>query len=177
MVAGTDDRATRDYSEGKIGLDYDYRYTSHMSLRAGYRYQRSAPNDLGQRQIENRLMFDIHPNWTLSDGFTLFDRNRLEIRDINGNTSLRYRNRLQVEKPFEITLEPHRPHPWIGYASVEGFYYSQNSAFSRWRFNIGTKTNLNKQWGFDVYLCRQTDTSKDVTAHVNAIGTTVTLAL
>src|SRR5215831_18672906 len=78
----TGDRETRDYGDGALGLELDYRTTPRLGLRTGYHYLHSDPSGLGAGQTENRLLFDVHPNWKLGEGFYLFDRNRVEIRDI-----------------------------------------------------------------------------------------------
>src|SRR5262249_50184104 len=61
MTTFTEDRATRDFSEGELGLEVAYRYTPRMDFRLGFHYLNSAPSGLGERQIERRWMADVHP--------------------------------------------------------------------------------------------------------------------
>lgn len=57
------------------------------------------PTEL-RHSSEHRYFLDVTARLPLSHGFTLLDRNRGELRDLDGLFSRRYRNRLQLERAF-----------------------------------------------------------------------------
>jgi hypothetical protein len=53
---------------------------------------------------ENRLQFDAAPKFPLPKDMLMDDRNRLELRIIDGDVTWRYRNRLTFQRSFRSDL-------------------------------------------------------------------------
>jgi hypothetical protein len=68
-----------------------------LLLRLGYRYLPSTDGPSEQRGV-----IEATGRYPLTSGFVLSDRNRADLRFINGEFSWRYRNRLTVEKTVSI---------------------------------------------------------------------------
>jgi hypothetical protein len=102
----------------------------------------------------------------------LIDRNRLDLRWVNGNFSWRYRNRLTLERHFKIgekrALTP--------YASGELFYDSRFDAWNRSRLRAGLQTTLSRTIMVDGYYVRQDD-SRSSPRLINAVGVVLNLFL
>jgi hypothetical protein len=100
------------YSEEQIGIHLDYSFANHkqllfrrlvdkakarvITLRGGYRYGFSIKGSDPFR--ENRGILELTLRWHFRRGFLVIDRNRGDLRWINGVPSQRYRNRLTVER-------------------------------------------------------------------------------
>ncbi len=127
-----------EYQEEATGISWDQRFHENWSWRAGIRYinKQVTPPDAG----ETRAVLDLKWIYPLDDGWLLSDRNRLDIRWFDGDydTSYRYRNRIQLEKPFEV-LE----HTLTGFASYELYHDSRYSTtIQRQRFIGGVSVPL-----------------------------------
>ena len=91
--------------EAQIGAHVDYIPNEHVILRAGYRYGRAVgDNDDGFR--EHRLLADQILRKLLPGDLLLTDRNREEFRFITGDFSFRYRNRVMIEREFQLSDYP-----------------------------------------------------------------------
>jgi len=79
--------------------------------------------------------------YPLEGDWLLTDRNRIDIRWFDGDddSSFRYRNRVQLEKPFEIFED----YSLTGFASYELYYDSRyNTTVQRQRFIGGVSIPL-----------------------------------
>jgi hypothetical protein len=85
-----------------------------LMLRLGYRYMPSTDGT-----VENRGIAEATGRYPLIKGVLLSDRNRAEFRDISGQFSWRYRNRLSSERTFAI-----RRYHFTPYLRAEVFYDS-----------------------------------------------------
>src|SRR4030095_15624514 len=106
----------------------------------------------------------------------LSDRNREDLRWVNGEFSARYRNRVTLEREFKILNRQITP-----YGSAEVFYDSRFKTGNRDRFAVGAQIAFKrgaplislihpkKQFVLDVYLMRQNDGHSEP-HHVNALG-------
>ena len=104
------------------------------------------------------------------------DRNREDFRFVDGEFSLRYRNRVTVEREFHVLRE----RTVTPYVSGELFYDTRYGIWNRNRYAVGVQTSLRpggvlkmllpkRQIILDVYFMRQTDSRSDL-PHVNALG-------
>jgi len=161
--------------ESQIGAHIDYIPNEHVILRAGYRFGTS----LGETDDpfkEHRLLTEQTLRKLLPRELLLSDRNREDFRFVNGDFSFRYRNRVTVEREFNLfrqrTITP--------YVSGEIFYDTRYRIWNRNRLTAGVQTSLRRgplrklllpkrQVILDLYYTRQND-SRSNTQHVNAIG-------
>lgn len=112
------------YEETVLGVSWDQRFHENWSWRAGARYiwKQVDPAD----KNETRIVLDLKWFQKLGNGWLLTDRNRLDLRKFEGDSSssFRYRNRLQLEKGFSLLS-------WqlTGFASYEIYY---DSRYDKW---------------------------------------------
>jgi uncharacterized protein DUF2490 len=88
----------------------------------GYRYLHSFSGD----PDEHRGVLEATARYPLAAGVLVSNRNRIDLRSIDGEESWRYRNRLSVEKEFSIG--PVRMNPYV---RLELYYDSRFDKFSR----------------------------------------------
>lgn len=127
-----------EYQEEATGISWDQRFHENWSWRAGIRYigKQVDPPDAG----ETRAVLDLKWFYPLGDNWLLTDRNRIDLRWFDGDNdmSYRYRNRIQLEKPFDV-LE----HTLTGFASFELYHDSRYSTtVQRQRFIGGVSIPL-----------------------------------
>lgn len=167
-----------DFAEGMVGAHLDVflaplgrpwlRHTPdvqkrrYLTFRAGYRYAW----DLDDREEyeEHRILFEATARFPPIGRFLAINRNRLDLRDVNGEWSWRYRNRTRLER--EIALGTRAVTPYL---MAEFFYDSRYDAWNRQRYFAGIEWPLGGGGILDTYYCRQNDSHSSV-AHVNAFG-------
>jgi Protein of unknown function (DUF2490) len=145
--------------EGLIGARVDYRFNRYVSVRAGYGYLWSiSPTD---PYSEHRPVGEVSLHAFPGASVHLVDRNRVDLRFINGDYSYRYRNRLRLERTFAVdrwargrTLTP--------YAMEELGYDSRYDTFNRSRFSLGVETQFTQIVMVDLYVVRQDDSRASV---------------
>jgi hypothetical protein len=113
---------------------------------------------------EHRGVLEAHVRWPFPGNVLVSDRNRVDLRWVDGVYSWRYRNRLLVER--ETSIGGYRLTP---YTSGEVFYDSRYEAWSRNRFALGVQAPFHPRLMLDIYYMRQNDT-RSQPAHVNALG-------
>ena len=170
------ERETKNATEGKVGVHLDYLWKDALSFRVGYRYIFSLDNSDPFK--EHRIVIEQTYHRSLGHQFTLHDRNREELRWVDGDFSARYRNRLMVEYETKIFR-----HPLIPYASAEAYYDSRFNTFNRTRYQAGLQIPLRQrdlwllfprhQRVVEIYYSRQLDTRSEP-RHLNAFGITFT---
>jgi hypothetical protein len=87
--------------------DIDASKREYLSFRFGYRYSRTLP-DRGDPSQEHRPVIELTPRYSLPARLLLIDRNRLDLRWVDGNFSWRCRNRLTLERHFKMGGETER---------------------------------------------------------------------
>lgn len=135
----------------QAGIGVGYALNRYLSIFGSYRYIVSDPVP-GRHQTEHRYFFDLTGRVPLGQHFMLSDRNRVEVRDMAGNVSHRYRNRVQVE--CDLRLGERRVAP---YAAYEIFYDDRFDLWSRRQYFAGTRLPLGKHLTLDTYFMRQLD--------------------
>jgi hypothetical protein len=166
--------------EAQVGAHVDYIPNEHLILRAGYRYGRAiGENDDGFR--EHRILADQILRKLLPGDLLLTDRNREEFRFIRGDFSFRYRNRVTIEREFQLSGLPLlRTRSITPYVSGEIFYDTRFGVWNRNRYAVGVVQSLRRgpilkqllpkrAINLDLYLMRQND-SRSSPSHVNALG-------
>lgn len=116
-------------------------------------YRRITANPLSNRAVgEHRFPIDFTAEVPLKAGWRLLDRNRTELRIVEGDFSVRYRNRLQVERTLLLGK-----HPLTPYFAGEIFYNSRTRAWNRSRLNLGARLPISNHLGLDLYYMYQYD--------------------
>ncbi len=165
--------------EGQIGANIDYIPNKHLVLRTGYRFGTSL-GDTDSPYKENRLITEQTLRKLLPGNLLLSDRNREDFRFIDGDFSFRYRNRVTIEREFQLKKRTITP-----YVAGEIYYDTRYSAWNRNRLTAGVQTSLRRgpilklllpkrQIILDLYYTRQND-SRSSTQHVNALGASLAL--
>jgi hypothetical protein len=165
---------TRENTEGWVGAHLDYQFRKKISLRTGYRYGFSLGGSDPFK--EHRIIFEQTVRQPLPLEILLSDRNREDVRWLNGEFSSRYRNRVTLEREFKVLNRGVTP-----YGSIEAFYDSRFDSWNRNRVAAGVQLTLKggaplislihprKQFVLDVYVTRQND-SRSQPGRVKALG-------
>jgi hypothetical protein len=138
----------------------------YLTFRAGYHYIAST-----DKPDEKRGILELTPRYYLPRDILLSDRNRADLRVINGVFSWRYRNRVTLERNFKVkalTLTP--------YARGEVYYDSRYGIWNKNAYSFGVILPVGKHIELEPYFEREND-SRSSTPHVNAIGFTFSLYL
>jgi len=147
------------------GVYLDYRIPQDpISYRIGYVYSVSNPETPQSRTTENRIVMDFNYRWKIGGAGLLTDRTRLDLRDKEGSTSQRLRNRVQYEyesKLGELGFVP--------YSSFELYYDTRYDAIARYKFELGATFIFSPEVELTPYYGRQTDTHPQ-RQYVNALG-------
>ena len=139
----------------------------YLTFRAGYRYAWDL-SDRSEYQ-EHRGLLELTLRYNPVARFVFVNRSRLDLRDINGEGSWRYRNRSRLERDLPLGSRVATP-----YAMVEFFYDSRYEDWSRQRYFVGIEWPIGRRAVLDSYYCRQDDSRSSV-AHVNAVGLALNL--
>jgi len=174
LATTTKAQETRENTEGQIGAHLDYHLYKKVSLRTGYRYGFSLGGSDPFK--EHRILFEQTLRQPLPLEVLLSDRNREDLRWVNGEFSARYRNRVTLEREFKLLNRAFTP-----YGSAEGFYDSRFNTWNRNRLAVGVQIAFKRgtpliklihpkeQFVLDLYLTRQND-SRSQPGRVKALG-------
>jgi hypothetical protein len=135
-------------------------------------YRRSASYFEGSElsaRTEQRIVLDFNYRWQIGASGQLSDRTRLDLRDREGTTSQRLRNRVQYE--FESTLGELG---FVPYSNLEIYYDTRYDGIARYKFELGATFVFSPQVELKPYYGRQIDT-KPVHTYINALGLTLVL--
>lgn len=167
------------YSDGQLGASLDFyfwrlfrsRAERHLDasrsrillIRAGYFLDRTPANS-EDPYVAHVPSIELHPRIELPGKVLVTDRNRFDLRIVDGIYKPRYRNRLKFERTFklgkrELTL----------YADVEFFHSWQYDRFFRTRFEAGAEWTLTRHFILEGYYARQRDTYP-ADSYINALG-------
>ncbi len=174
LATTTKARETRNNTEGQVGAHIDYHVNKKVSLRSGYRYGFALGG--GDPFKEHRMVFEQTFRQPLPLDVLFSDRNREDLRWVNGEFSARYRNRVMLEREFKVLNRSVTP-----YGSAEVYYDSRFETWNRNRLAVGVQLSLKrgiplislihpkKQLVLDVYFMRQND-SRSQPSRVKAVG-------
>ncbi|MBX3278953.1 MAG: DUF2490 domain-containing protein [Acidobacteria bacterium] len=140
-----------EFADEHAGVGVNITFGKHFMFQPVYR--RITANPLSSRAVgEHRFPIDFTAEVPLKAGWRLLDRNRTELRIVEGDFSVRYRNRLQVERTLLLGK-----HPLTPYFAGEIFYNSRTRAWNRSRLNLGARLPISKHLGVDLYYMYQYD--------------------
>jgi Protein of unknown function (DUF2490) len=151
-----------DLNDEETGVGLNFKLNKYFSLTPSYRHVRQQPPGL-QHTREHRFFLDFTARLPLKDKWVLSDRNRGELRRVNGLDSHRYRNRLQLERSISIGERRITP-----YLADEVFYDDRHHIWNRNRFYAGLRIPFNEHFGIEAYYLEQHDVRDRpfVTRHV-----------
>ena len=134
-----------------------------LMFRIGYAYSQT-PQGASKPSTDNIPTIEALARQPLPWGILLSDRNRGDLRIVNGVFTPRYRNRLRLERTVKTGRYLLTP-----YADVEAFYDWRWDIFNRFRFEGGMEWSVAHFLIVDGYYTRQRD-SKSAPENVNAVG-------
>ena len=136
--------------------DADWVRDRYLWARVGYAVLTS-PDKRGTGPEERRGILEITGRVPLPNDFWLVNRGRVDLRDIQGESSQRYRLRLGMEREFTASGVAIVP-----YAQAEVFYDTRYDVWNRQLYQIGAEVALAKQWRVEPYYARQHDSRSSV---------------
>jgi len=143
--------------------DMDPAKSKLLTFRIGYRY---LPYIEGSGANENRPIAELTGRFKMPLSILLSDRNRLDFRFVSGQPfSWRYRNRLTLERNFEI-----RNYTFTPYVRGEFFYDITEGKIDKNAFTIGSTFPLSKRTEVEVYYEDQRDSSSQPNTHTRGAG-------
>ncbi len=165
-------RDLREFVDERAGVSVAFKMNKYFTFTPGYTYIAMQQPVTRRKSYENRLNFAATVRFPPMEKFTISDRNLVERRVRNSTAnSTRYRNRLQIERPFTIG--------GVGlrfFISDEVFYDGAAKAWTRNRFSVGGSRAFNKRLTGDVYYLRQND-GRSRPGDIHVIGTTLRVRL
>ena len=144
------------------GLPMDESKTRLLMVRVGYHYIFPYGDDGSD---EHRGAVEATSRCPLIHGFLVSDRNRVDLRTINGIFSWRYRNRLTVEREFTVSR-----FRFGLYARGEIYYDSGFDKISRTALIAGSSFPITKHFEVEGYFEHQNDSGGSSNRTVNAVG-------
>lgn len=134
-----------------------------LACGAGFRYISSLAD--GPPFLEHRWSVECTPRYPLPGKLIVSDRSRGEMRFISRQAfSARYRNKLQLERDFNIGHFVYTP-----YLYDEVFYDTRFDVWNRNRYSAGVQVPAGAHLVVDTYYIRQNQ-SRSTPPHVNAFG-------
>jgi hypothetical protein len=153
----------------KLRQDQDVFNKRFLSFRAGYRCITTLPGGAAP-SLEHRWTAAVTLRSPLPGSLVVVERNSIDFRFVNNNPfSIRYRNKLQIERDFRIRRIVLTP-----YISGELDYDTRYSAWYRNRYSIGAQVPLGRRIVCETYFMRQNQ-SHSSPPHLNKLGLTFNL--
>jgi len=165
-------------SEGEVGahLDFtlkpifrpelhgaDWERNRYLWVRVGL-VQLSTPDKRSSGPTESRGILELTGRIPLPQEVWLVQRARVDLRDVGGEFSKRYRYRLGVEREVMIGGVVTVP-----YAQAEVFYDTRFDTWNRQLYQAGVEVELSRRWRIEPYLARQND-SRSASGNVDRAG-------
>ncbi len=174
------------YSDGQTALYFDYwavpllKWRTHITsadasrsklllLRNGYQYTR--PKNKSGAATEHWITSETHLRFYLPSTALLSDRNRFDLRWVNGGFKWRYRNRLKIERTFRAGRFELTP-----YAHAEPFYSVDQGDWTRVRWTAGSEWSITKRVVLEGFYTRQNEW-RSTPRFINAAGLVLSLYL
>lgn len=124
----------------RLGVeDASWERNRYLWGRIGYLHGTSLGDD--ESTVEHRGVLELTGRAPLGAGAWGVGRGRLERRDVDGELSTRYRQRLAIERETPIAGIVTVP-----YVNAEAFWDSRFDAWSRWLYHAGVEVELSRRW-------------------------------
>lgn len=134
--------------------------------RLGYEYGTSASSGADSFR-SNTGIVELSARYPMEGTLWVTSRMRVDFRDINGESSQRYRLRAGAEWDT-LAFE----HPIAPYASVEVLYDTRYDKWSRVTLKAGLETPIGGDWRVEPYLALQLNRPDDDLSRVLGLGLT-----
>jgi len=156
-----------DYGQEKIGAVLSYRMKRvgkhlrgdvdkeneyNLILGAGYELIETHQN--GNLKSEHRLLLQATPKYVFGLGFLAQDRNRIEFRWNGGTYDFRVRNRLTIDRPFNVGKVRLMP-----YAAGELFWDRNHHSWNENQYAFGVQWPYKKTFMLNTYFLHQNCTT------------------
>jgi hypothetical protein len=138
----------------------------YLSVNGGYLYIPPAPD--GTAAVENRGIFQLVARVPLPKSLLITDRSESDLRWLSGSFYYRYRNRLTLQRTFNI--HSHEITPLV-FGELQ--YYTKYNSWYRNDYGAGVRFTVSKLAEILPYYERE-NTGYGKPAHVNAVGVAVT---
>ena len=141
----------------------DWERERYLWVRVGYLLSGSL-DEPDTAHVEHRLVFEATGRLALPFDLWLVNRARVDLREIGGEVSARFRPRFRLEREVAVggvTLVP--------YAEAEFFYDTRFGVWNRQRYQVGAEIEITRSWRIESYYARQEDQRSSL-AHVNRVG-------
>jgi Protein of unknown function (DUF2490) len=116
----------------------------YLVVDAGYQYLRTA--HAGEQSHENRITFDMTPSLRPASNLFFRDRNRVELRWIDGNYSTTYRNLVAAEVDLRVHDIRFTP-----FGTVEFFYDSTKHSWDQEWYTGGLQLPYKRVFMLEIY--------------------------
>jgi len=141
-------------------FELDQSKSRPVMLRLSYRYLPAV-----EGPTEHRVGVEATGRYPLIRGVLLSDRNRADLRYIDGILSWRYRNRITAERTFSV-----RSFHFAPYLRAEAFYDNRFDKWSRTALTAGSTFPIGKHFELEWYYEHQNDTAKSPNRQVDGLG-------
>jgi hypothetical protein len=144
-------------------LEANWARDRYLWTRVGY-VVLGSPGGGASGPTERRGIVELTGRAELPNAVWLVGRTRVDLRDIDGQSSQRYRLRIGIEREFivdGVVLVP--------YAQAEAFYDTRYDSWNRQLYQAGVEVELSKTWRIEPYLARQND-SRSASGNVDRFG-------
>jgi len=140
----------------------DWERERFLWMRFGYVVL--GPAGAGAGITERRGIAELTARMLLPQQVWLVNRARVDLRDIDGEFSQRYRLRMGIEREFTVDGVVMVP-----YAQAETLYDTRYASWNRQLYQAGVEVELSKAWRVETYLARQND-SHSASGNVDMLG-------
>ena len=161
MAAVSRDMGSHTSYQAEEGLTLEHRFADFLLGRIGYRHGGATD---GEPFNENRLLTEQTLRLHLPSLVIVDFRNRQDFRWLDSGFSIRFRERIQVQR--DVTVDSYTFTP---YASAEVFFDTRYGQFSRYRLPAGVTLPIVRHFSLEPYLVRQVDYVGN-SAIINAVG-------
>jgi hypothetical protein len=137
----------------------------------GATYEYSVATEKTARSIEHKVMLDATLRYTLPHDLLLSNRNRSELRWVNGKYHFRYRNRPMLELPLKLRKRDLTP-----YVATEAYWDQRYHKWNLFKFSAGLGVPIARRVSLDFLYERQhCVTCTD--ANTNIFGLTLNISV
>jgi len=152
----------------RVARRTDVARNKFLQLRLGYVFSRPAKSNSSQ-PVEHMPTLEASPRFYFPKQILVTGRSRADLRILDGDFTPRFRERLKVERTFQLPRTAITP-----YAHAEAFYDWRYDAWHRFRYIAGAEWELNRHVVLEGYYVRQRD-NRSSTKYLNALGAIVQL--
>ena len=140
-------------------------------LVLGGTYEYSIAREAASKSIEHKIMIDATLRYPLPYDLLLSNRNRSELRWVNGNYHFRYRNRPMLERPVRLKRRDLTP-----YVATEAFWDQRYRKWNMFKFSAGLVVPIVRRVELDFLYERQHCVTCTV-PNTNIFGLTLNISL